>query len=197
MRSPKPPSARSQGEPLTGRFNIVAGEGVEHVIMWQHDTPLLLASDSGYGFVTSFKEMVSKNKNGKALLSLPTGSKVMSPVNVIDRETDLCLAISNEGRMLVFPIVDLPVLSKGKGNKLINIPSARAASREEILSHVSVLPTGASVKLTAGKRSMTLSVADIEHYRGDRGRRGNKLPRGLQRVDSIEIIQKQSVIEGD
>jgi topoisomerase-4 subunit A len=89
--------------------------------------------------------------------------------------------------MLVFPVSDLPKLSKGKGNKLINIPAARAASREEYVTHVTVVPAETSVKLVAGKRSMTLTCSDIEHYRGERGRRGNKLPRGLQRVDSVEI----------
>ena len=131
---------------------------------------------------------MSKNKNGKALISLSAGAKVIEPMTIHDRSTDLCLAISNEGRMLVFPVADLPMLSKGKGNKLINIASARAASREEYVTHVAVLPENASVKLIAGKRSMTLGMSDIAHYRGERGRRGNKLPRGLQRVDQVEVI---------
>lgn len=189
------PSARSQGEPLTGRFNIVAGEVVEHVLMSNDDIPLLMASDSGYGFVTSFKEMVSKNKNGKALLTLPSGAKVIEPQAISNKKTDLCLTISNEGRMLVFPVSELPVLSKGKGNKLINISATRAASREEIVSHICVLPEDASVKLVAGKRSMTLGVSDIGHYKGERGRRGNKLPRGLQRVDALEVISAEIKVD--
>lgn len=89
--------------------------------------------------------------------------------------------------MLLFPMRDLPSLGKGKGNKIISIPSAKAQSREEYVKLVDVVPDGAAVKITAGKRSMTLSASDLEHYQGERGRRGNKLPRGLQRVDSVEI----------
>ena len=89
--------------------------------------------------------------------------------------------------MLMFPLRDLPCLGKGKGNKIINIPSAKAQSREEYVKVIAVIPDGAQVKIVAGKRGMTLTAADLEHYRGERGRRGNKLPRGLQRVDAIEI----------
>ena len=91
--------------------------------------------------------------------------------------------------MLLFPLRDLPSLGKGKGNKLMNIPSAKAQSREEYVKVLAVVPNGASIKVAAGKRSMTLTADDLTHYQGERGRRGNKLPRGLQRVDSVEIEQ--------
>ncbi len=181
------PSARSQGEPLTGRFSIVGGEQFEHVLMGADEQRFLMASDAGYGFVGKFSDMVSKNKAGKAYLSLPTAAKVIKPVPVHNIESDWCLSVSSEGRMLLFPLRDLPSLGKGKGNKLINIPSAKAQSREEYVKSLAVVPEGAAVKIVAGKRSMTLSPADLEHYQGERGRRGNKLPRGLQRVDSIEV----------
>ena len=181
------PSARSQGEPLTGRFSVVAGESFEHAIMAEDNQKFLIASDAGYGFVGQFTDMLSKAKAGKAYLSLPTGAKAMRPGRVHNLETDWCMAISNEGRLLLFPLKDLPSLGKGKGNKIISIPSARAQSREEYVSILEVVPDGASVKVTAGKRAMTLSSKDLEHYRGERGRRGNKLPRGLQRVDAVEI----------
>jgi topoisomerase-4 subunit A len=131
--------------------------------------------------------MVSRNKNGKALISLPQSAKVMKPQPLHDLANDLCLTITTEGRMLVFPVKDLPVLSKGKGNKIINIPSARAKSREEYVNLLTIIPQGGAVTLHAGKRKLTLKASDIEHYRGERGRRGNKLPRGLQRVDRIEV----------
>ncbi|MAF70476.1 DNA topoisomerase IV subunit A [Alteromonas australica] len=181
------PSARSQGEPLTGRFAIVGGESFEHVIMAADDDKFLLGSDAGYGFVGTFKDMISKNKAGKAYLSLPSGAKVMKPQPVTNLEKDWCLTISNEGRMLLFPLKDLPSLGKGKGNKLMSIPSAKAQSREEYVKVLSIVPDGASLKISAGKRNMTLTFDDLTHYQGERGRRGNKLPRGLQRVDSIEI----------
>jgi topoisomerase-4 subunit A len=187
------PSARSQGEPLTGRFNIVSGENVEHLLMGGDEQQYLMASDAGYGFVGKFSDMVSKNKAGKAYLSLSTAAKIISPQLVSDLKTDWCLAISSEGRMLMFPLRDLPSLGKGKGNKLLSIPSAKVQSREEYVRVLAVVPQGANVKILAGKRGMTLTAADLAHYQGDRGRRGNKLPRGLQRVDGIEVEKTGAV----
>ncbi|WP_416307324.1 DNA topoisomerase IV subunit A [Neptunicella sp. SCSIO 80796] len=181
------PSARSQGEPLTGRFNIVGGETIQHVLMGKEKQQYLMVSDAGYGFVGQYDDMVSKNKNGKAYLSLPSAAKVMAPQLVHNLETDWCLAITTEGRMLMFPLRDLPSLGKGKGNKIINIPSAKAKSREEYVKAVAVVPENASIKVLAGKRGMSLTQSDLSHYQGERGRRGNKLPRGLQRVDGIEV----------
>lgn len=181
------PTARSQGEPLTGRFNLNAGENFVHCLMANEDTRYLLVSDAGYGFIGCFADMISRNKNGKALISLPQKSKVLAPQLIENIENTSCLAITTEGRMLVFPLQSLPVLSKGKGNKIINIPSARAKAREEVVTLLAIVPDGASVTLHAGRRKLTLKASDIEHYRGERGRRGNKLPRGLQRVDQVEV----------
>jgi topoisomerase-4 subunit A len=181
------PTARSQGEPLTGRFNLSAGENFEQTLMADDDTNYLLSCDAGYGFVGKFSDMISKNKNGKALLSLPVNAKVITPQPIADIDNALVLAITTEGRMLVFPIKDLPVLSKGKGNKIINISSARAKAREEFVTLLEVINSQDAVTLHAGKRKLTLKPSDIEHYRGERGRRGNKLPRGLQRVDRVEV----------
>ncbi|WP_337879719.1 DNA topoisomerase IV subunit A [Rheinheimera sp.] len=181
------PSARGQGEPLSGRFAIVAGESFEHVLMAEDSQKLLLASDAGYGFVGSFVDLVSRNKAGKAVLSLPTGAKVLPPVAIKNADTDLVVAISTEGRMLVFPLSELPQLSKGKGNKIISIPSARAASREEYVKLLAVVPQHTAVTLVAGKRKMTIKADDLQHYLGERGRRGNKLPRGLQRIDELLV----------
>jgi len=181
------PTARSQGEPLTGRFNITAGENFTQVVMADDEAKYLLSSDAGYGFVGTFGDMVSRNKNGKAMLSLPANAKVMLPKAIKDYDSSLCLSITSEGRMLVFPVKDLPVLSKGKGNKIINISSARAKAREEFVTLLDIILPTDSVTLHAGRRKLTLKASDIEHYRGERGRRGNKLPRGLQRVDRMEI----------
>ena len=184
------PTARSQGEPLTGRFNLASGEAFEKVLMAEDDRRYLLSSDAGYGFVASFADMVSRNKNGKALLSLSAAAKVMTPRFISSLDNELVLSITSEGRMLVFPVKDLPVLSKGKGNKIINIPSARAKASEEYVTLLEVLPPESAVTLHAGKRKLTLKASDIEHYKGERDRRGNKLPRGLQRVDHIVIEQQ-------
>ncbi len=191
------PSARSQGEPLTGRFNLAAGERFEHVILSNAEDSYLMASDAGYGFVTHYSDMVSKNKNGKALLTLPQGAKVLSPLKLAADEPLFVVCISNEGRMLIFPILDLPTLAKGKGNKIISISSERARNREEFVRHLAILGESDSVVLVAGKRKMTLKASDWQHYKGERGRRGNKLPRGLQRVDDllIESYSKPSELD--
>ncbi|MDX3773317.1 DNA topoisomerase IV subunit A [Chromatiaceae bacterium AAb-1] len=181
------PSARGQGEPLSGRFSVVAGETFEHVLMGEDKQALLLASDAGYGFVAEFADLLSRNKAGKALLSLPTAARVLPPLVVTQPDSDLVICISNEGRMLVFPVAELPKLSKGKGNKLMSIPAARTASREEYVSLLAVAPVNSGVTLVAGKRKLGLKPDDLQHYAGERGRRGNKLPRGLQRIDEIII----------
>ncbi|TQF69647.1 DNA topoisomerase IV subunit A [Pseudoalteromonas luteoviolacea] len=181
------PSARSQGEPMTGRFNLAAGVNFEHVVMGEEQELYLMATDGGYGFIAEFSDLVSKNKNGKALVSIPKGAELMAPIAVNDVATDRCMAISNEGRMLLFPLRDLPKLAKGKGNKIISIPSAKVQAREEFVKVLAVVPEGRAVTLYAGKRKLTLKNSDLEHYFGERGRRGNKLPRGLQRVDNFEI----------
>ncbi|MEZ9595604.1 DNA topoisomerase IV subunit A [Shewanella sp. 10N.261.52.F9] len=181
------PSARSQGEPITTRFNLAPGATMEHVLLSDEEQCYLLASDAGYGFICANKDMVSRNKAGKALLSLPANAKVLLPRKVDQSKPSSILAITNEGRMLLFSLDALPQLSKGKGNKIIGIPTERAKNREEWLLHLNVIPEDMSVTLWAGKRKLTLKPSDLEHYRGERGRRGAKLPRGLQRVDSVEL----------
>jgi len=181
------PSARGQGEPITGRLNIAEGTTVRQVVMGEEDQLWLVGSDAGYGFVCKGLDLLSKNRSGKALVNLPENAEVMTPQAIGNLETDEILTITNLGRMLLFPIRDLPQLSKGKGNKIINIPAAKSKAREEIVSHLIALPSGASVTLYAGKRKLGLKPSDLDNFRGERGRRGGLLPRGLQRVTDIEI----------
>ncbi len=180
------PSARGQGEPLTGRLSPPDGASFLSVLMGENKALYLLASDAGYGFVTELGELIAKNKAGKSVLTLPKGARVMVPVAVEDPEQSLLAAVSSSGRLLVFPVAELPRLSRGKGNKIISIPSAKVASREEFLAGLAVLPPGGRLTVYSGKRFFVLKPADLEHYRGERGRRGNKLPRGFQRVDRLE-----------
>jgi topoisomerase-4 subunit A len=181
------PSARSQGEPITGRLNISTGTTIRQVLMGDDDQLWLVGSDAGYGFVCKGSDLLSKNRSGKALVNLPQASEILLPSTIGDLDHDEILAVTNQGRMLMFAIKDLPQLSKGKGNKIINIPSAKAKSREEYVSHLMAIPSGATVILYAGKRKLGLKQADLENFRGERGRRGAMLPRGLQRVTSIEV----------
>ncbi len=184
------PSARGQGEPLSGRVNPIAGASFEAVMMGAGSDLYLMASDAGYGFVTTLGEMEGRNKAGKAVLKLPSGAKVLVPQKVADYDKDLIVAVSNEGRLLVFPLKELPQMARGKGNKIIGINAAKLMTREEFVVGVAVVSVGGSLTLYAGKRHMTLKFSDLEHYMGERGRRGNKLPRGYQRVDSIAAEEK-------
>ncbi|WPC73692.1 DNA topoisomerase IV subunit A [Vibrio porteresiae] len=181
------PSARGQGEPITGRLNLAEGTSIRQVVMGEEEQLWLVGSDAGYGFVCKGTDLLSKNRSGKALVNLPDNAEILTPQPIQRIDEDEILAITDQGRMLLFPIKDLPQLSKGKGNKIINIPAAKAKSREEVVSHLVVIPQGASITLYAGKRKLGLKPADLDNYRGERGRRGGLLPRGLQRVSSIEI----------
>jgi topoisomerase-4 subunit A len=183
------PSARSQGEPLTGRFN--QNENVPFVcaLIGDDDDRYLISSDHGYGFIAKFSDINSRNKNGKTLINLTPNAQLMPPKKMTGADDDWCLTISNEGRLLLFPVNSLPRLSKGKGNRMMNIISSKATKREEFVTMLEIIPVASSVTLHAGKRKLTLKPSDLAHYQGERGRRGSKLPRGLQRVDKIEIIE--------
>ena len=181
------PSARGQGEPLTGRLTPPPGVSFECVLLPDDEALYVIASDAGYGFVVKGEDLQAKNKAGNALLSLPAGARVVAPRPLANRDQDWLAAVTTEGRLLVFPVRDLPQLGKGKGNKIIGIPGDRVASREEYLTGLAVLPEGATLVLQAGKRTLSLKSDDLEHYKGERGRRGNKLPRGFQRVDGLQV----------
>lgn len=184
------PSARGQGEPLSGRISPPSGSTFEGALMGSNDQRVLIASDAGYGFVAKLEDLATKNKAGKALLTLPENAKVMPPQLITDPENSLLAAVSNDGRLLIFSVRELPELARGKGNKIMNIPSARAASREEYVVALKVINPNQHLVLHSGKRSITLKGNDIEHYLAERGRRGNKLPRGFQKVDGAEVIDK-------
>lgn len=181
------PSARGQGEPLTGRLNPPAGATFVGVMMGAESDRYLLATDAGYGFVARLGDLMAKNKNGKVILNVPKGARVLPPAPIKDVATDQVVSITTQGRMLVFPLAELPELSKGKGNKIISIPAARVVSREEYVVTINSVPEGEKLTLYCGQRHTTLKASDLDHYHGERGRRGNKLPRGFQRVDRSSV----------
>lgn len=181
------PSARGQGEPLTGKLTLPAGANVEHLVMSSNEVQkILMASDAGYGFICTFADLIARNRNGKAIISLPSNAKVMPPIEINEDES-LLLTITTAGRMLVFPAQDLPQLSKGKGNKIIAIPSSQAEKHEDYISFMALISSESAITLYVGKRKLTMKPADIQKFRAERGRKGTLLPRGLQRIDRIEI----------
>ncbi|WP_415889399.1 DNA topoisomerase IV subunit A [Neptuniibacter sp. SY11_33] len=181
------PSARGQGEPVTGRITLPKGSTVDAAIAGKDNDQVLMASDAGYGFIAKISDLTSKTKNGKAALTLPKNAQILQPITMSSVEGSLLAAVTTEGRLLVFPVSELPQLARGKGNKIINIPSARASAREELVTALAVIAPEDTLLVHAGRQHLKLKPADIEHYRGERGRRGNKLPRGYQRVDSLEV----------
>jgi topoisomerase-4 subunit A len=179
------PSARGQGEPLTGRFNPPDGAQFVGVMAGEPDSLFLLASDAGYGFIVRLGDMMARTRSGKAVLSLPRHAAVLPPAAVTDPQTDQVAAVNLQGQMLVIPAGEVPRLNRGKGIKIQNVNSKKLASREEFLVGIASVPAGGSLVIHAGKRHLTLKAADLETYAGDRGRKGSKLPRGLQRVDRL------------
>ena len=181
------PSARGQGEPLTGRFNPPSGAFYTGVALGEKDQKFVLSSDAGYGFIGTLGELTTKNKAGKSALSVPKGGVVNQPTPVVDIKHDFIAAFSNEGRLLIFPVSELPELGRGKGVKIMNIPKARVESREEMMTFVRVFSEVDTLIVHSGKRTLSLKIDELEHYRGERARRGLKLPRGFQKVDDVVV----------
>ena len=184
------PSARSQGEPLTGKLNLPAGATIEYVLMASEQQELLMASDAGYGFICKFEDLIARNKAGKALISLPENAKVMEP-KTLANATALVVAMTSAGRMLIFPAKDLPALSKGKGNKIVTIPAANAKERSELLVRLLLISDQASLEFHSGKRKIVLKPEDLQKFRAERGRKGSTLPRGLHTNVEIVVIEPQ------
>ena len=184
------PSARSQGEPLTGKLNLPAGATIEYVVMASEQQELLMASDAGYGFICKFEDLIARNKAGKALISLPENAKVMKP-KTLTNATALVVAMTSAGRMLIFPAKDLPALSKGKGNKIVTIPAANAKERSELLVKLLLISDQASLEFHSGKRKIVLKPEDLQKFRAERGRKGSTLPRGLHTNIEIVVIEPQ------
>jgi topoisomerase-4 subunit A len=178
-------SARGQGEPLSGRVKPPAGATFSGVMIGDADDRYLLASDAGYGFVARLGDLLSKNKAGKAVLARPNNAGVLTPQAIGDNDDGWVAAVTSSGYLLVTELQELPLLGRGKGLKIIQVPPARLKAREEFVVAIAVVPDGGQLTVHAGKRHVTLKSADLEHYQVGRGRRGRKLPRGLQRVEQL------------
>ncbi len=189
------PSARGQGEPLAGRLKPPDGARFQGVMTGDSDGYWLLASTAGYGFFVRLGELHSRNRAGKSVLRVPAGGQVVIPQPILGDEFPGELqvaAVSSIGRLLVFPAAELPELARGKGNKIIGIPTPKFRSGEESLLSTAVLRPGDALMIKSGKRRMSLKAGDLETYAGTRGRRGNLLPRGWRKVDRTEVIPAES-----
>ena len=161
------------------------------MLIENEDQALLMASDAGYGFICKFEDLVARNKAGKALISLPENAKVLPPIT-IKNPTALLVALTAAGRMLIFPVQDLPSLSKGKGNKIVTIPAETAKSRADLLVKLLLINENASLVFHSGKRKITLKPEDLQKFRAERGRKGTQLPRGLHSGVEIEVVEPEA-----
>lgn len=181
------PSARGQGEPLTGRLSPPERSDFVGVVMGGNEDLCLVASDAGYGFMCRLENLLAKNKSGKAVINPPKGAKVIAPMPITDIGQQRVAIVTSEGRLLLFSLGDLPELGRGKGVKLISIPATRVASRDELVVGLTLVSPQQSLVIYSGQRHCRLKGKELEHYLGERGRRGNKLPRGFQKVDRIQV----------
>ena len=192
----KLPSARGQGEPLTSNVTPPPGAVFTAVMMGKSDDKYVMASDAGYGFICSIDDMVTKNKKGKATLSVPKGADALIPLKVNDMETDFLAVVTTAGYLTIYPVTELPELAKGKGVKLINVPAKLLKERKEYVLGATTFKKGQHVLVHAGKRYLRLKGQDLESYSGERGKRGRKLPKGFQSVKAI-TTEKASATQED
>jgi topoisomerase IV subunit A len=179
------PSARGQGEPLSGRFNPPDGAEFCGVMIGEPESKWLLASDAGYGFIATLGDLVSRNKAGKSVLRVPAGGRSVIPAPVPADVECLIAAVSSMGRLLLFETQELPELAKGKGNKIINIPGKKYQAGDEKLVAVAVVPEEGTLKVHTTTRTMTIKWNDLDDYYGERGRRGSLLPKGWRKVERL------------
>jgi topoisomerase-4 subunit A len=183
------PSARGQGEPLSGRLDPPDGATFPGVLIGDPEDRWVLASGAGYGFVVKLGELHSRNRAGKAILKVPERSTVLAPVPVPVGDAVMLAAVNSDGRLLTFPVAELPELPRGKGNKIFGIPSKKAATGEESLLAIAAVAPGQSLRILSGERHMGLSYRELAEYRGERGQRGGVLPRGWRKVDGVEVTE--------
>ncbi len=180
------PSARGQGEPLSGRLKPPDGAKFAGVMIGEPDDLWLIASDAGYGFTVRLKELITDRRAGKTVLNVPKGALVLPPAPVPSSDA-LVVVVGSEGKMLAFDVSDVPEMPRGKGNKLYDIPAKKAAARTEVVTAITVVPKGASLVVWSGDRHMTIDWEKLQEYRGQRAQRGSVLPRNWRKVDRLEV----------
>ncbi len=182
------PSARGQGDPLSGRFKPAEGASFKSTIMGKNEQLFLLGSTFGYGFICKFEDMLSRAKAGKATVSLgKAGAEIACPSQITDIKTDMIAAVTSEGYLLIIDTKEIPQLPRGKGNKIINVPSKRLKAGEEKVVAIIALAEGAKLIVHAGKKHKTIQGAELVEYQGERGKRGKLLPKGYRNVSRLEI----------
>lgn len=178
------PSARGQGEPLTSRLKPTEGSSFKTLLMGNEEELYLLASNQGYGFLIQLSDLITKNRQGKVVVTLSEGAHLLEPVMVKNLEAQFVAAVGSNGHLLLFPLKDLPILSKGRGNKLMQLNS----SKNETLIDLVILDKQDALKLHGTRREFTLNPKDLTAYYGERGRRGRRLPDAFKRIERLEVV---------
>ena len=187
------PSARGMGDPISGRVTADSGVKFISTLIGNDDDKYMIMNTAGYGYISEFKNMVSNKKSGRAFMKLPNDADLLRAIRVRDDHVYIA-AVSNIGRLLIFKIDELPVLAKGKGNKIINIPTPKFVAKEEFMAHAQLLSPVSSLRIESGKRFLTLKLKDLENYISSRAKRGNMLPQGYRKVDRmIEEVETISL----
>jgi topoisomerase IV subunit A len=185
------PSARGNGEPLTRHLSLQANTQIQYMLSDENDRYYLISSDQAYGFIIRFEDLLTSFKNGKSVISLKKNHEIIEPDSIHDIETDMVMAVTNVGRILIFPLKQLPYLKKGQGNKVIAIPQKdRTASPPELLKFFKALPQQSIILIYSGKHELKLSPGNWKDYCGMRGQRGKKLPKPFTVIDQVDIIMK-------
>ena len=180
------PSARGNGEPLSGRLNPPDGAKFAGVMIGDPEDLWLLASDAGYGFTVRLKELITDRRAGKTVLNVPDGSLVLPPAFVPSPDS-LVVVVGSEGKMLAFSVADVPELPKGKGNKLYDVQGGGKGKKGEALTGLAVIPKDGTLVVRSGERTMKLNWKELKDYKGQRAQRGSVLPRGWRTVERLEL----------
>ena len=181
------PSARGQGEPLTGRVKPVSGAEFKSCLMGSDDDQFLMSSSHGYGYICKFKDMLTRNKNGKAQISLSKGAQLMPVVAVSGFDKGQIVSITSDGYIALLELKSVPRLARGKGNKIQGIPPKKLKTGEEAVAFITCLAGKQKLIIHCGKKYKTMNLKELEEYRIERGKRGRKLPRGYQNVSAVEV----------
>ena len=186
----KLPSARGQGDPVSSSINSQSGSTFAGVVAGTEEDYCVLTANNGYGFIAKIEELQTKNKSGKTALNTK-GAIPLGPEKLTSIEDSYIAAITEEGKMLLIEANDLPVLAKGRGNKIINIDKKKFEAKENRLIFLKTLNKGDNLKIYSGKQSYMIKSKDLENFVGSRGRKGNFLPKGYRRVDKLEVISEE------
>lgn len=178
------PSARGQGEPLTSKLKPPAGATFVGMVVGESQEKVFVISEVGYGFIATIEDLATKNRSGKALLKVPENAKAFPPT-MIPSSADRLALLTSEGKLLIVDLAELPTMAKGKGNKIIQLEDA-------ILRSVLAFSHQDSLIVHSKQKKITLGPRELDQFLGERGRRGQKLPKGMQQAFQLTVVQKHS-----